>query len=102
MSTIERLHAPISNCSRPGTSIVIPDNKDDATALHRSVARSWFFWGKQVLLGWALGIVSWFAVRAARHRQRAVLAQLDDRLLRDIGKSRREMEIEVAKPFWRK
>jgi uncharacterized protein YjiS (DUF1127 family) len=29
------------------------------------------------------------------------LGELDDRLLRDIGKTQREAEIEAAKPFWR-
>lgn len=36
-----------------------------------------------------------------RSRQRRHLAALDDRLLADIGKSRREARQEIAKPFWR-
>jgi uncharacterized protein YjiS (DUF1127 family) len=36
----------------------------------------------------------------ARSRQRDALAQLDDRLLRDIGVSRETAAREVAKPFW--
>ena len=35
-----------------------------------------------------------------RRRQRLHLAQLDDRLLRDIGISRAEVEHEVSRPFW--
>jgi uncharacterized protein YjiS (DUF1127 family) len=35
-----------------------------------------------------------------RARQRRHLGELDDRLLRDIGLSRAEVEHEVARPFW--
>jgi uncharacterized protein YjiS (DUF1127 family) len=35
-----------------------------------------------------------------RVRQRRHLAELDDRLLRDIGLSRAEVEGEVSRPFW--
>lgn len=43
-----------------------------------------------IVLGWA-----------ERARQRRHLAQLDDRLLRDIGISRVEVEAEVSLPLWR-
>ncbi len=36
-----------------------------------------------------------------RERDRRTLQALDDRLLRDIGVSRGEVEREVSKPFWR-
>jgi uncharacterized protein YjiS (DUF1127 family) len=36
-----------------------------------------------------------------RKRQRDALAQLDDRLLSDIGVSRYDADHEIAKPFWR-
>lgn len=36
-----------------------------------------------------------------RRKQRRELANLDDRLLRDIGISRAEAAREAAKPFWR-
>jgi uncharacterized protein YjiS (DUF1127 family) len=36
-----------------------------------------------------------------RCRQRAALAELDARLLNDVGLSRGDVEGEVAKPFWR-
>jgi uncharacterized protein YjiS (DUF1127 family) len=36
-----------------------------------------------------------------RARQRRHLAELDDRLLRDIGLSRAEVEHEIERPFWR-
>ena len=35
-----------------------------------------------------------------RIEQRAALRELDDDLLRDIGKSRAEAEAESNKPFW--
>lgn len=38
---------------------------------------------------------------ASRSRQRRALAELDDRLLRDIGVTRRDATIEAGKPFWR-
>jgi uncharacterized protein YjiS (DUF1127 family) len=36
-----------------------------------------------------------------RHRSRQALAQLDARLLRDIGVTYAEAENEANKPFWR-
>jgi len=35
-----------------------------------------------------------------RTRQRRHLAELDERLLRDIGLSRAEVEHETSRPFW--
>jgi uncharacterized protein YjiS (DUF1127 family) len=35
-----------------------------------------------------------------RGQQRRALARLDDRMLRDIGLSRADVEGEVSKPFW--
>ncbi len=42
-------------------------------------------------------ILYWKAVS----RQRKQLAKLDDHLLADIGLSREQVEIEIAKPFWK-
>ena len=36
----------------------------------------------------------------ARQRSRAALAQMDDRLLADIGLTREQARAEAAKPFW--
>ncbi len=36
-----------------------------------------------------------------RWRQRRRLAELDDHLLKDIGKTRKEAADEAGKPFWR-
>ncbi len=45
----------------------------------------------------------WCNVQQAwrRHRSRVALAQLDARLLRDIGVTFAEAENEANKPFWR-
>jgi uncharacterized protein YjiS (DUF1127 family) len=37
-----------------------------------------------------------------RHAWRADLCRLDDHLLADIGLTRAEAEVEIAKPFWRR
>jgi uncharacterized protein YjiS (DUF1127 family) len=42
-------------------------------------------------------MAEWIGRRAQRH----ALADLDDRLLRDIGKTRAEAMAEARKPFWR-
>lgn len=42
-------------------------------------------------------VVSWLELG----RQRRHLARLDDRMLKDIGLSRADVEQETAKPFWR-
>jgi uncharacterized protein YjiS (DUF1127 family) len=36
-----------------------------------------------------------------RWLQRQALAELDERMLRDVGITRREAEQEIRKPFWR-
>ncbi|WP_206201917.1 DUF1127 domain-containing protein [Terasakiella sp. SH-1] len=35
-----------------------------------------------------------------RQRKRRELAQLDDRILEDIGLTQKEIEAEISKPFW--
>jgi uncharacterized protein YjiS (DUF1127 family) len=50
---------------------------------------------------WVFAIANWCVVYAARQRDRAAFAKLDDHLLRDIGKTRQEVAFEAAKPFWR-
>ena len=44
---------------------------------------------------------SWLRQCRERRRQRRALAQLDERLLRDIGLSRMQAAAERAKPFWK-
>jgi uncharacterized protein YjiS (DUF1127 family) len=51
-------------------------------------------------------ILPLYAVQLMRYwremgRQRRHLSKLDDRLLRDIGLTRLDVESESAKPFWR-
>lgn len=62
-----------------------------------------------------IGLFAWFPVRLPasgelvalvavwrqRLRQRRQLARLDDALLKDIGLTRCDAEMESAKPFWR-
>jgi uncharacterized protein YjiS (DUF1127 family) len=48
------------------------------------------------LRGCGAAIAMWFA----RSRQRRALAELDDRLLRDIGVTFEQARREAAKPFW--
>ena len=50
------------------------------------------------------GLVIYFALTLRRWvnriKQRTDLAELDDHLLKDIGKTRAEVETESSKPFW--
>ena len=46
--------------------------------------------GRSTIAGWI-----------ERRAQRRALANLDDRLLNDIGKTRAEANAEAKKPFWR-
>jgi uncharacterized protein YjiS (DUF1127 family) len=46
--------------------------------------------------GWIPVVGLWIE----RSRQRRALANLDDRLLDDVGISRSEARREIAKPFW--
>jgi uncharacterized protein YjiS (DUF1127 family) len=47
----------------------------------------------------SLAVTLWLWVE--RVRQRRALADLDDRLLRDIGLTRADVWLEIKKPFWR-
>lgn len=47
------------------------------------------------------GFVALLARWADRRRQRRALAELDDRLLRDVGIAPRLAVDEAPKPFWR-
>ncbi len=48
------------------------------------------------LRSWTKVIGTWFA----RYRQRHDLAELDDRMLKDIGVTRDQASHEIDKPFW--
>ena len=36
-----------------------------------------------------------------RHHQRKQLAQLDDRMKRDLGLDDEQIQVEISKPFWK-
>ena len=59
---------------------------------------SWHHGGLMRLGGAAVRAV-WSCIE--RSRQRGALAELDDRLLRDIGLTRDEARRECASPFWK-
>ena len=50
---------------------------------------------------WLARLAALLILWCQRARQRARLAELDDRLLHDIGKTRKEAIDEASKPFWR-
>lgn len=50
---------------------------------------------------WEIRFLRWCARCSARSRQREALSKLDDRLLDDIGVTRRQASAEAAKPFWK-
>ena len=63
------------------------------------------FRGGAALLGAFLAL-PFFAAQVVAYwlelvRQRRHLARLDDRMLKDIGLNRADVEREIAKPFWR-
>jgi uncharacterized protein YjiS (DUF1127 family) len=59
--------------------------------------------GHGLALGRALRrVLEAFGQSLERSRQRRALAQLGDALLRDVGLSRRDVNAESGKSFWRK
>lgn len=66
--------------------------------MHAVVSRSRPF--RAAPLAAALRLVAWGARCLERARQRRLLAELDDRRLRDLGLSRADVAREAAKPFW--
>jgi uncharacterized protein YjiS (DUF1127 family) len=63
----------------------------------------WFAWFplKSLRAPSARELVALAALWHQRVRQRRQLARLDDGLLKDIGLTRCDAEMEAAKPFWR-
>ena len=49
---------------------------------------------------WLDGLVALLVLWYERARQRSRLAELDDHLLQDIGKTREQALVEAGKPFW--
>ncbi len=54
----------------------------------------------EMLLGAAARAVRTLLTWQERDRQRHALAQLDARMLKDVGLSRAEVVLELRKPFW--
>ena len=70
-------------------------------AVARAEAPSFSFGRAVALLGGAIVVgVEALMTRAELHRSRRQLAELDDRLLRDIGIDRGRAHYEVTKGFW--
>lgn len=46
------------------------------------------------------GMLDWLIAIDARYRQRRALETLDDRMLRDIGVTRGEVDQEIRRPLW--
>ncbi len=57
-------------------------------------------WFGEILLEAATRAVRTLLTWQERDRQRHALAQLDARMLKDLGLSRADVEREVRKPFW--
>ena len=49
----------------------------------------------------AIGLFDTLLEWQGRERQRRQLMALDDRLLRDMGISRADVDLEASKPFWK-
>ena len=80
MDTILKQRRSLTPLPRP------PENFDGFAATRSEV----FNWLVETLLIWQ-----------ERAAERAHLASLDDRILKDIGISRSQADIEARKPFWR-
>jgi uncharacterized protein YjiS (DUF1127 family) len=50
---------------------------------------------------WVQGLVVTLLANEERRRQRRALRALDDRLLKDIGLTRADVERECGRPYWR-
>ncbi|MCR4266388.1 DUF1127 domain-containing protein [Nitratireductor sp. ZSWI3] len=70
-------------------------NPSRPTVLPHSRNAAWF-----ALPGMLKALFGRFLLASQRYRQRRHLAELDDRLLADIGLARPDVERECAKPFW--
>jgi uncharacterized protein YjiS (DUF1127 family) len=57
--------------------------------------------GRKVEGGLVARVIELMLTWSDRMRQRRHLAELDDRLLQDIGVSRADIENEISRPFWR-
>ncbi len=58
-------------------------------------------WSGEILLEAGARAVRTLLTWQERDRQRHALAQLDARMLKDVGLSRADVDLESRKPFWR-
>jgi uncharacterized protein YjiS (DUF1127 family) len=78
-------------------SVVVP-----SLASRKAAAASSYHDGAETCRpAWEIRFFRWCARSSARSRQREALSKLDDRLLDDIGVTRRQANAEAAKPFWK-
>lgn len=54
-----------------------------------------------VLGGYLKALLRLISTWQARRHNREFMAHIDPRLARDIGLTRRDLQREIAKPFWR-
>ena len=64
---------------------------------YAAIPQAWFPATKRAFGRAIATLLSW----VERARARRMLAALDDRMLRDVGLSRADIEHEIEKPFWR-
>jgi len=69
-------------------------------AIRDGIQRGRYLHGQAVRAAFR-GLSVWIFKVLMRTRTRRALAQLDDRMLRDIGLDKRQVARESQKPFWR-
>jgi len=76
-------------------SAILPNNKFEIKLSHHlpTCERSDSYSVKNVFKK----VLHWMEVK----KQRKHLARLDDRMLKDIGLSRGQVQVEISKPFWK-
>ncbi len=77
---------------RPGSGI----DSTRVISVGKFPALSWFH-PRILIRHWAAVLLAWYECR----EQRCRLAELEDRLLQDIGKTRKDAQEEAGKPFWK-
>ncbi|MBX6321735.1 MAG: DUF1127 domain-containing protein [Rhodospirillaceae bacterium] len=70
-------------------------------AVRVSLGHSWWRARLKTWAGVVHGQLTAALAAVERARQRHALQSLDDRMLKDIGLTRADVEREVRKPFWR-
>jgi uncharacterized protein YjiS (DUF1127 family) len=76
----------------PGVSIMALEQMRESAAWS-----GWRSWSTELATSLAKLALFW----QDRWRQRQALAEMDDRMLRDVGLTRANVDTEASKPFWR-